>query len=181
MQLRFFKTKDLARLKVWVALGVLAVPVTLEAGETKSPNPGQAFLQIENKKREEITPELRALIIDKPRIAEETVRMIGLRKAGNPHIQKGEGLLLPDLNMDPRRSQVDLKKLRQERIAMIERRAPRTPSTHTVTSPERKPRGAESKQAVATEEGRDTFGLGFPGVAVLFGALTLLWVWKRRQ
>ncbi len=80
-------------------------------------------LQAAQEAEDSIPPELRALIINKPKIAEDTLqRVVGLREAGNPHIQTGEGLLLPGMMDVPELSRVDVEKLREERIAIYERK-----------------------------------------------------------
>jgi hypothetical protein len=69
-----------------------------------------------------LTPAQKEALIDKPWIASQTwERLVGLREEGNPHIRRG--LLLSNIEDDPQRSQVDLEKLREERIRQIERDA----------------------------------------------------------
>jgi hypothetical protein len=70
-----------------------------------------------------LSQEERANLIDKGRIADETLqRAVGLREAENPHIR--EGILLRQMEDDPNRSRVDLDDLRRERIHLIEERRP---------------------------------------------------------
>lgn len=76
----------------------------------------------ESEAQSELSPEVRANLIDKGEIAERTMqRAVGLREAGNPHI--AEGILLRELQEDPERSRVDLDRLREEQIQMVERRS----------------------------------------------------------
>jgi hypothetical protein len=75
----------------------------------------------QNRPQTELSPEVLANLINKGEIAERTMqRAVGLREAGNPHIP--EGILLRTIQDDPSRSQVDLDRLREEQIQMVERR-----------------------------------------------------------
>lgn len=68
-----------------------------------------------------LTPTEESGILDKHRLAVEAAEQIqGLREAGNPHIP--EGLELHNLEDDPRETQVDQEKLREEAIRRIENR-----------------------------------------------------------
>ena len=98
-------------------------------GAAGSPNARQVLERLEQERQQEdssLTPEEWANLIDKGKIAEETLqRAVGLREAGNPHIP--EGILLRQIQEDPTKSQVDLDELRRERIRLVEERRPSLP------------------------------------------------------
>ena len=82
---------------------------------------GRAAGQAPGDGRGPLTPEERAGILDKHRLAAEAADQVqGLREAGNPHIP--EELELSHLEDNPRETQVDQEKLREEAIRRIENR-----------------------------------------------------------
>ncbi|HVR76203.1 MAG TPA: hypothetical protein VMT52_17870 [Planctomycetota bacterium] len=104
---------------LWTASGLAQ---TADPGKDGSNDAIRALQRLESARESELPAHVRSHLIDKRRIADQALhRAIGLREAGNPHIQVGEGLLLPTIQEDPSRSRVDIDKLREERIAMIER------------------------------------------------------------
>ena len=73
----------------------------------------------EDRKKKRVEP--RGVLLNKPKIAEETYgKLRGLRELDNPHLR--EGLLLRKLQVDPVRNQVDLEALHAARIRDIEER-----------------------------------------------------------
>jgi len=87
-------------------------------------------LEDARKSKDELPQELKSIIIDKPKIAEESAkRAVGLREAGNPHIPSG--LLLSHIQDDPTVSRLSEEQVRQEQIRRIERREPLPEAKHS--------------------------------------------------
>lgn len=124
---------------------------------------------------EEVSRELRSIIIDKGAIAEEThQRMIGLRERGNPHIRKG--LRLQEIEENPERIRVDTEKMREERIRMVQGgQTPRASEYRVVSRKVKVPQPAIEKVSTPDEPDEET-PAGFPWVATGFAVAILLGV-----
>ncbi len=107
--------------------GYSQAPAKTKQSASKGREPGQLIDQLSKanpvaQPDDSLPPDaVKHLLLDKSKIAREThQRLEGLRQAGNPHIRRG--LKLDTLQEDPKRSRVDLEKLREQRIRMIEQR-----------------------------------------------------------
>ncbi len=122
---------------------------------------------------------MRATIINKPKIAEDTLqRAVGLREAGNPHIQRGDGLLLSEMKDVPELSRVDTEKLRQERIAIYERKLEkqpprRAPGSDPKAGPAPPPAEVPESSAATSERlaARANYGGLFLALSLLLGGV----------
>lgn len=123
--MRPIRTLALAGLFLPLTAALLAQAAGKPAGEADDSAALKALKQLEqHAAQDDIPPDVRANIINKPKIAEQTTqRMIGRQERGNRHIQRGEGLLLAEAKPDPALPKLDLERLRAERIAMYEGKA----------------------------------------------------------
>ena len=107
-----------------LALVLAAAPVAAQEDATEeesAPKVDPGLLGEDGKvhDRLRLDPQDEASLINKPRIAEQTMeRLKGLQEAGNPHIKKG--LLLQNLQVDPELSKVDTEKLHDRVIRLVE-------------------------------------------------------------
>jgi hypothetical protein len=171
------------RFEKLIVVALALTGTTARAQSSREADAIKALEHVENAKSDSIPPEVRAAIINKPKIAEATLqRAIGLREAGNPHIQRGTGLFLPDMKDDPSISRVDLNKLHEERVAMIEHRSARASvhaSSSAVHGSETPAPGAASQAAPEREQ--SYAGLLFAGASLLLTGAGAVYFWKSQK
>ncbi len=166
----------------FLAVGLLALTAAARGQDQDRVDPQKALERLESSKSESIPPEVRAAIINKPRIAEaKEERLQGLREAGNPHIQKGTGLFLPDMKDNPAISRVDIAKLHEERVALYERRGA---GSGPAAAPGQATGGLAAAGApypTTAQAGWNYAGLFFAAASLLLASSAGLYVWRQRQ
>lgn len=179
-----------ASMQIWRLLATIGFSLATSASwgqATRGADTERALKQLEQSVGDDGIPaSVHATIIDKPRIAEATLeRVVGLREAKNPHIQRGEGLLLGGIQDNPAVSRVDLEALRQERIAMyegtIDKLSPPPPSSPRLQPKDQAPAPTAPGPAPRPRPERSRGGLILAGLIFALSCTGGYLVWKQSR